>query len=59
MQWQSIVALVVAVPVLLIPVVLVWYINAGGIYLVIKEARARKLAAKESRDTLATEVTKK
>jgi hypothetical protein len=44
MQWQVIVALVVAVPVILIPVVFVWYLNAGGIYTAIKEARARRVA---------------
>lgn len=59
MQWQSIVALVVAIPVLLIPVALVWYINAGGIYVSLKEARARKAAEKASKDSLAAEGTKK
>ena len=59
MQWQSIVALVIAIPVLLIPVALVWYINAGGIYLALKEARARKTAEKASKDSLAAESAKK
>ena len=52
MEWQVIVALVIAVPVILLPVALVWYINIGGIYAAIKEARerrvARKMAVKES-----------
>ena len=40
MEWQVIVALVVAVPVILFPVVLIWYMNIGGIYAAIKERRA-------------------
>jgi hypothetical protein len=44
MEWQVILALVVAIPIILIPVALIWYINAGGIYLAIKEARAKRAA---------------
>lgn len=40
MEWQIIVALVLAIPILLIPVVFVWYLNVGGIYAAIKERRA-------------------
>ena len=46
MQWQVIVALVVAIPVVLLPVAFVWYLNIGGIYQVVKEARARRVAEK-------------
>ena len=42
MDWQIIIALVVAIPIILFPVVLVWYINAGGIFAAIKEARAKR-----------------
>ncbi len=42
MEWQVILALVLAIPVILIPVALVWYLNVGGIYATIKEARARR-----------------
>jgi len=31
MEWQIIVALVVMTPIILIPVVLVWYLNSNGI----------------------------
>jgi len=53
MEWQIIVALVLAIPILLIPVVFVWYLNVGGIYAAIKERRAvrereKKVAAVES-----------
>jgi len=47
MEWQIIVALVIAIPVILFPVALIWYINFGGIYLAIKEARARRAARKK------------
>jgi hypothetical protein len=38
-----IIAMIIAIPVILFPVALIWYINAGGIYQLTKEAReARK-----------------
>lgn len=36
MNWDFIVALVIAVPVILFPAVCAWYINAGGIYRALK-----------------------
>ncbi|MFC1932780.1 hypothetical protein ACFLXU_04025 [Chloroflexota bacterium] len=39
-----ILALVFTIPLMLIPVALVWYINIGGIYTAIREARVRKAA---------------
>jgi hypothetical protein len=47
MEWQVIVALVVAIPIILFPVAFVWYLNVGGIYTAIKEARARRVAMKK------------
>ncbi len=44
MEWQVIVALVIAIPVILFPAAFVWYLNLGGIYTAIKEARAKKVA---------------
>ena len=44
MEWQTIVALVVMVPVIMLPVALVWYINLGGILAAVREARARRVA---------------
>jgi len=44
MEWQILVALVIAIPIILIPVAFVWYLNMGGIYAAIKEARARRVA---------------
>lgn len=54
MEWQVIVALIVAIPIILIPVALIWYINAGGIYLAIKEARERRAARARQTDKVAT-----
>ena len=39
MQWQFVVALVVAVPIILFPVVFIWYMNIGGMIHAAKEAR--------------------
>ena len=47
MQWEFVVALIVAIPVILIPVALVWYFNIGGIHAAIKKARDRRVAAEE------------
>ena len=44
MEWQFIVALVIAIPIILFPVAFIWYLNIGGIYAAIKEARARRVA---------------
>jgi len=39
MEWQIVVALLIAIPIILFPVVFVWYMNAGGLYAAIKERR--------------------
>ncbi len=54
MEWPIVVALVIAIPVLLIPAAYIWYLNVGGIYALVREARAaerlhsEKLAASVS-----------
>lgn len=48
MNAQLIVALVLAIPIILFPVAFIWYINIGGMYVAIKEARARKAARTEA-----------
>ncbi len=56
MEWQIVVALIVAVPLILIPPVFVWYLNIGGIYAIIKEAREKKMArAKKTHREAVTE----
>jgi hypothetical protein len=44
MQWELVIALVIAVPIILFPAAYVWYLNVGGIYTAIREARARRVA---------------
>jgi hypothetical protein len=55
MEWQIIIALIVAIPVILFPAAFVWYLNIGGIYAAVKEARARKAArTRGAREKVAT-----
>ena len=42
MEWQVIVALVVAIPVILFPAAFVWYLNIGGMVRAAQKARAKK-----------------
>ncbi len=53
MQWEFIVALVIAIPIILFPAAFVWYLNIGGIYAAIKEALKRRAAPQERLKTLA------
>ena len=48
MEWQIILALVLAVPIILFPVAYVWYLNIGGIYAAIRESRQKKAAREET-----------
>ena len=53
MEWQIVVALVIAIPIILFPVVFVWYLNMGGIYAAIKEALAKRtVTEKGARETV-------
>jgi len=42
MPWELIVALAIAIPIILIPVALVWYINFRGTYEIIRDARQQR-----------------
>ncbi|MFH0914778.1 MAG: hypothetical protein V1849_05790 [Chloroflexota bacterium] len=44
MQWEFVVALAVAIPVILFPAALVWYLNLGGAAQAVKQPRERKTA---------------
>ncbi len=46
MSWQVIVALVIAVPVVMLPVAFVWFLNTGGVLAGLKARRAQKMAKK-------------
>ena len=48
MEWQVMLVLILTVPIILIPVAFIWYINFGGIYAAVKKARkARAVREKE------------
>jgi len=49
MQWEFIVALVIAIPIILFPAAFVWYLNIGGIYAAIEEARERRAVREKER----------
>jgi len=42
MQWELIVALVIAIPIILFPAAFVWYLNIGGIVQAVREAKAAR-----------------
>ena len=44
MQWEFIVALVIAIPIILFPAAFVWYLNIGGVIQAAREARRAKAA---------------
>jgi len=50
MQWELIVTLVIAIPVILFPAAFVWYLNISGIVAAVKDAReARAAREKDAR----------
>lgn len=53
MEWQFIVVLSLAVPFILLPAALVWYLDIGGIYDAIKEGRGRKAVREKAIRTVA------
>ena len=46
MQWEFIVALVIAIPVIIFPAAFVWYLNIGGIAQMVKGAQKTEMAQK-------------
>ena len=44
MEWQIILALVLAVPIILLPVVFVWYLNFRVLQRAVQEAREKTIA---------------
>jgi hypothetical protein len=44
MQWEFVIALVLGIPIILFPAAFVWYMNIGGIFALVKERRARRIA---------------
>jgi len=53
MQWEFIVALAIAIPIILFPAAFIWYLNIGGINAATKDARERRTARKKgARETV-------
>ena len=44
MAWQILVAMFIVIPIILLPVAIVWYLNSGRILTAIKEMRERQVA---------------
>jgi hypothetical protein len=44
MEWQVVVALIVLMPVIILPVVFIWYLNVGGALTAYRLARKERAA---------------
>jgi hypothetical protein len=42
MEWQIIIAILIAIPIILFPIALIWYLNLGGVITAIKESKSRR-----------------
>ena len=42
MEWEFVVALIVAIPIILFPAAFIWYVNLGGIIQAARAARAKE-----------------
>lgn len=52
MDWQLILVLVIVIPIVIFPAAFIWYLNIGGLFQAIDEARARKRAVREATSIL-------
>ena len=50
MQWEIVIALIIAIPIILFPAAFVWYLNLGGLVKTMQERKSR--AAKITADTI-------
>jgi hypothetical protein len=49
MEWQFILALVLAIPIILFPAAYVWYLNIGGVRAAVREGRKKRAMVAEER----------
>ncbi len=47
MQWRFVEALILAVPIVLLPVAVVWYFNLGGVGAAFRQSKAKRVAHRE------------
>ncbi|MCK4722949.1 MAG: hypothetical protein KAT75_06580 [Dehalococcoidia bacterium] len=55
MQWEFIVALVIAIPIILFPAAFVWYLNIGGIVQAIQKVTRKTKAVREEKGSATSE----
>ena len=58
MEIGFVIALVIAIPVILLPAAFIWYMNVSGLWEVMKEARERKARANRMSTPIGQEVNK-
>lgn len=46
MEPQVVIALIIAIPLILFPAAFVWWVNLGGVFRVLREARAARKTSK-------------
>jgi len=49
MQWELVIALVIAIPIILFPAAFVWYLNIGWIFFPAKERAKERRAVREKK----------
>ena len=42
MEWQVILAIVIAIPLIALPAAFIWYMNVSGLFQVMRDARERQ-----------------
>ena len=55
MEGQVILAMVIAIPIVLLPAAFVWYLNIGGIHAALREA-GKKRAARKEKEPVGTKI---
>ena len=53
MQWEFVLALIIAIPVIIFPAAFVWYMNIGGMYVAVREVLKRRAANQQGEKPIA------
>jgi len=48
MKWELAIAVIIAVPIILFPAAYIWYNNIGGVFQAAREAKAKRLARRNT-----------
>ena len=57
MEWYVILVLVLGIPIILFPAAYVWYLNIGGVFSLIREARSKKAARRKVEEAVERQST--